>query len=52
MIPYEEVFIEVQEEYSGSVIQKLGSRYGIMKKMEIKDGIVHLEFIIPTRGLF
>ena len=52
MIPYEEVFIEVPEEYSGSVIQKLGSRYGIMKKMEIKDGIVHLEFIIPTRGLF
>ena len=52
MIPYEEVFIEVPEEYSGSVIQKLGSRYGIMKKMEIKDGIVNLEFIIPTRGLF
>ena len=52
MAPYEEVFIEVPEEYSGSVIQKLGSRYGLMKKMEIKDGIVHLEFIIPTKGLF
>ncbi|MHB1346913.1 MAG: translational GTPase TypA [Candidatus Humimicrobiaceae bacterium] len=52
MVPYEEVFIEVPEEYSGSVIQKLGSRYGLMKKMEIKDGIVHLEFIIPTKGLF
>jgi GTP-binding protein len=51
-IPYEEVFIEVPEEYSGSVIQKLGSRYGIMKKMEIKEGISYLEFIIPTRGLF
>jgi GTP-binding protein len=52
MVPYEEVFIEVPEEYSGSVIQKLGSRYGLMKKMEIKDGIAHLEFIIPTKGLF
>ena len=52
MVPYEEVFIEVPEIYSGSVIQKLGSRYGLMKKMEIKDGIVHLEFIIPTKGLF
>ncbi|MHB1275763.1 MAG: large ribosomal subunit assembly factor BipA, partial [Candidatus Humimicrobiaceae bacterium] len=52
MVPYEEVFIEVPEEYSGSVIQKLGSRYGLMKKMEIKDSIVHLEFIIPTKGLF
>jgi GTP-binding protein len=52
MIPYEEVFIEVPEEYSGAVIQKLGSRYGQMKKMEVKERIVYLEFIIPTRGLF
>jgi len=52
MIPYEEVFIEVPEQYSGAVIQKLGSRSGIMKKMDLKDGIAHLEFIIPTRGLF
>jgi GTP-binding protein len=52
MIPFEEVFIEVPEQYSGSVIQKLGSRSGIMKKMELKDDIAHLEFIIPTRGLF
>jgi GTP-binding protein len=52
MIPFEEVFIEVPEQYSGSVVQKLGSRSGIMKKMELKDDIAHLEFIIPTRGLF
>ncbi len=51
-IPFEEVFISVPEEYSGAVIQKLGSRYGLMKKMEVKEKIVHLEFIIPTRGLF
>ncbi|MCX6726146.1 MAG: translational GTPase TypA [Candidatus Shapirobacteria bacterium] len=52
LIPYEEVFIEVPEEYSGAVIQKLGGRFGLIKKMEVKEGIVHLEFIIPTRGLF
>jgi len=51
-IPYEEVFISVPEQYSGAVIQKLGSRNGQMKKMEMKEGIVYLEFIIPTYGLF
>ncbi|MDD3521063.1 MAG: translational GTPase TypA [Actinomycetota bacterium] len=52
MIPYEEVFIEVPEQHSGAVIQKLGNRSGIMKKMDLRDGIAHIEFIIPTRGLF
>ena len=51
-IPYEEIFISVPEQYSGAVIQKLGSRYGQMRKMETKEGIAYLEFIIPTHGLF
>ncbi len=51
-IPYEEIFISVPEQYSGSVIQKLQSRYGLLKKMEISDGFKYLEFIIPTQGLF
>lgn len=51
-IPYEEIFISVPEQYSGAVIQKLGSRNGQMKKMEMKEGITYLEFIIPTYGLF
>lgn len=50
--PYEEIFISVPEQYSGAVIQKLGSRFGKMKKMEMKEGIAYLEFIIPTHGLF
>lgn len=50
-IPYEEIFISVHEQYSGSVIQKLQSRYGLMKKMEISNGFTYLEFIIPTQGL-
>ena len=51
-IPYEEIFISVPEQYSGIVIQKLQSRYGLMKKMEVSEGYKFLEFIIPTHGLF
>lgn len=52
MIPYDEVFIEVPEEYSGVVVQKLNSRFGEMRQMQTTNAIVHLEFIIPTQGLF
>jgi GTP-binding protein len=52
MTPYEQVFIEAPEIYSGAVIQKLGSRHGELREMRTENGIVFLEFIIPTRGLF
>ena len=52
MTPYEQVFIEVPEAHSGVVIQKLGSRHGELREMRTENGIVFLEFIIPTRGLF
>ncbi len=52
MTPYEKVFIEVPEKYHGTVIQKLGARKGEMVEMRNANGIVFLEFIIPTRGLF
>jgi GTP-binding protein len=52
MVPYEEVYLEVPEKFSGTIIQKLNSRYGEMQKMEIIDGIVYLYYIIPTQGLF
>lgn len=52
MTPYELVFIEVPEEYAGAVIQKLGSRHGIIREMKTDQGITSLEFFIPTRGLF
>ena len=52
MTPYEKVFIEVPEKYQGAVIQKLGSRKGELKEMRNNGGIIFLEFIIPTRGLF
>ncbi len=52
MIPYEEVFIEVPEAYSGIVIQKLGNRNSVLQKINVKEGIAHIELIVPTRGLF
>jgi len=52
MTPYEKVFIEVPEKYQGAVIQKLGSRKGELKEIRNNGGIIFLEFIIPTRGLF
>lgn len=52
IVPYEKVYIEMPEEFSGIVIQKLGSRFGEMQRMDIIDSIVYLEFVIPTRGLF
>lgn len=49
--PYEQVFIEVPEELSGIVMQKMGERRGEMKEMNIENGIVFYEFIVATREL-
>lgn len=51
-VPYERVYIEVPEAHCGLVMQKLGSRKGEVQDMKTVDGIVFLEFTIPTRGLF
>ena len=49
--PYEELVIDVPMESSGSVIEKIGKRRGIMKDMAEKEGIARIIFDIPTRGL-
>ncbi len=49
--PYEELVIDVPIESSGSVIEKIGKRRGIMKDMVEKEGIARIIFDIPTRGL-
>ena len=49
--PYEELVIDVPMEFSGSVIEKIGKRRGIMKNMVEKHGIARVIFDIPTRGL-
>lgn len=52
MTPFERAFVEVPEAYSGAVIQKLGVRRGELQDMRVENGIVFLEFLIPTHGLF
>jgi len=51
LVPYEQVEIEVPEVSAGVIIQKLGARYGEMRRMDTIDGTVYLEFIVPTKGL-
>ncbi len=51
MEPFEMAYIDVPEEVSGTVIQKLGLRKGLMQNMETKSGIARLTYEIPTRGL-
>ena len=52
LTPFERVFIEVPDEHSGIIIQKLGSRNGQMADLRSENNITFLEFVIPTRGLF
>lgn len=49
--PFEEVTILVPEEFSGSVIDKLGKRKGIMNDMLTENGQTRIVFSVPTRGL-
>src|SRR3989344_2695561 len=49
--PIEHLSIECPDEFSGSVIQKMGIRRGEMKDMRVEGKTAYLEFEIPTRGL-
>jgi GTP-binding protein len=51
--PYEELTIDVPEEYMGVVMEKLGPRKTEMTEMRNPgQGMVRLTFRIPSRGLF
>jgi GTP-binding protein len=49
--PIEMAVINVPDEMSGSIIEALGKRKGIMQNMKSENGNTMLEFLIPTRGL-
>ena len=50
--PMERCFIDVPEEFSGSIIEKLSQRKGELKGMTAgQGGYSRLEFSIPSRGL-
>lgn len=49
--PFEELTIDVDEQYQGTVIEKLGKLKGQINEMNTENGITRLIYKIPTRGL-
>ena len=49
--PYEETTIDVPENFSGTIIETLGKRKGLMTEMKQEGGDVRMVFEIPTRGI-
>ncbi len=49
--PYEYAIIDVPEDYTGAVMEKLGARKGELINMINSNGQVRLEYSIPARGL-
>lgn len=50
--PYEQLTIDVDENYQGNVMQALGERRGDLQDLQVDGkGRVRLDYIIPARGL-
>src|SRR5690606_19206026 len=52
MEPYESLVVDLDEQYQGGVMARLGERKALLQGMEPDGkGRVRMEFIIPARGL-
>jgi len=49
--PYEELTIDVDGDFVGPVMEKLGQRKGRIQVMDTGNGMARLVYLIPTRGL-
>lgn len=49
--PYEELTVDVDEQYQGTVIEKLGRLKGRMLEMSRRNEMIRLVYKVPTRGL-
>ncbi|MBN1525957.1 MAG: translational GTPase TypA, partial [Spirochaetales bacterium] len=49
--PYEELTIDVDENYMGGIIGRLGVRKGQLLDMQHNNGMARIVYKIPTRGL-
>ncbi len=49
--PYEDLQIDVPDQYTGAVIDMLGRRSADMLSMESANGLTRLNYVIPSRGL-
>ena len=51
MEPYEDLMIDVPNEYVGDVMTTIGTRAGELVNMDAQDTTTRLDYIIPSRGL-
>lgn len=52
MEPMEQLYLEVLNDYMGTVTEMLGTRRGVMQDIRYgEDGTVYCEFLVPTRGM-
>ncbi len=49
--PFEDLQMDVPQDYVGGVIETLGGREGILENMVNHDNQVRLNYVIPSRGL-
>ncbi len=49
--PYERLTVDVDEEFQGAVIEKLGKLKGLLEEMSQHHGMTRMVFKVPTRGL-
>lgn len=49
--PFEEVVIDIPQEYQGAIIERLGQRKIVLKDLKIHENSARLVFEGPTRGL-
>ena len=49
--PYENAQVTCDEEFSGSIIQQISERKGLLNNMSTHNGQTTMEFTVPTRGL-
>lgn len=49
--PIEQLIINVEDHLSGSIIEMIANRKGMMQSMNSLNGLTTIEFDIPTRGL-
>ena len=50
--PIEKLFIEVHNDYLGTISEMLGRRRGLMTNISYgEDGTVYAEYLVPTRGI-
>ncbi|MGA2091228.1 MAG: EF-Tu/IF-2/RF-3 family GTPase, partial [Endomicrobiales bacterium] len=49
--PFEELILDIDEQFIGNVIANVGGRKGRMIEMHQEGGVARLKYKIPTRGL-